>query len=69
MEQSKNYLPPEERPASFDWKAFSLEGLLIAREIKSQLPDWTVIYFDNGAHLKAVESGNHARDTYAYEVR
>lgn len=28
---------------------FSLEGLLIAKEIKGHLPDWTIVYFDNAA--------------------
>jgi hypothetical protein len=67
-EQSRDYLPPEERPASFDWKAFSFEGLSIARAIKTQLPDWTIVYFDHGAYLKAVEKGNQVRDAYEYEV-
>jgi hypothetical protein len=42
----QNYLPPSQRTARFDVPAFSKEGLSIAQSIKSELPDWNVIYFD-----------------------
>ncbi|MBN3762008.1 hypothetical protein [Burkholderia sp. Ac-20365] len=67
-EQSKDYLPPEERPAFFDWDAFSQEGLSIACAIKMELPDWTVVYFDMGAYLRSVKNEDSSRETYEYEV-
>ena len=30
----------------FDLKAFAAEGLAIARAVKAELPDWTVVYHD-----------------------
>lgn len=48
-EQCDDYFPPEARddPArKFDTKAFSQEGFQIAQAIKLELPDWTVVYFD-----------------------
>jgi hypothetical protein len=41
---SFEHLPDEIPPERFE--AFCVEGLDIARSIKSHLPDWTVIYHD-----------------------
>ncbi len=30
----------------FDWDGFTIEGLMIARAVKAELPDWVVIYSD-----------------------
>ena len=58
------YLPPEKRESNFDTAAFSKEGLEIARAIKSELPDWTVIYFDENKC-----TGHECdRATFEYEV-
>jgi hypothetical protein len=55
------------RDADFDVKAFSAEGLSIARAVKEFLPDWTVIYFDEAALAQA--SPGSPRHVYEYEIR
>src|SRR6185312_8878778 len=51
-EQNTDYLPADERKP-FDTPAFAAEGREIARAIKAELPEWTVIYLDE-AELEAV---------------
>lgn len=51
----------------FDKAAFSSAGLALAREVKAQLPDWTVIYFDEAA--AAGKPPGAPRETFEYEVR
>lgn len=49
-----------------DVAAFSLEGLAVARAVKAELPDWTVVYFDAAA---AERCGREAeRTVFEYEV-
>ena len=48
-EGSQFYMPVEERTAEFDVEAFAAEGLEIARAVKAELPDWTVVYYDEAA--------------------
>ena len=62
-DQCEGYLPPSERTTQFDYAAFSAKGLALALEVKRQLPDWTVIYFDEERSNKVP-----ALD-YEYEVR
>lgn len=44
--------------------SFTAEGLEIARLVKIELPDWTVVYFD-----EAQAALNAPRSLYEYEVR
>jgi hypothetical protein len=37
---------PRERQAPFDLEGFTTAGLDIARALKAELPDWTIIYCD-----------------------
>ncbi|BCI65835.1 hypothetical protein [Acetobacter aceti] len=58
--------PPEENSPPFDMEAFARDGLKIARAIKAELPDWTVIYFDES---KAdYKNRSQPRRQYEYEV-
>lgn len=47
---------------------FSIEGLLIAQEIKKTLPDWTVVYFDNAASDRIEMWTGGDRSAFEYEV-
>jgi len=61
-EESTEYLPvdhPDRKP--FDVAAFAAEGREIAKAIKAELPDWTVIYLDE-AELEAVIAEGSPRD-------
>lgn len=49
-----------------DLQAFSAEGLAIARALKRELPDWTVVYFDDDACENA--ASNAPRIEYEYEI-
>lgn len=60
---NENYLPPSQRTTTFDVAAFSKEGLEIAKAIKAELPDWTVVYFDEGKS----SAGNRASDRSGFE--
>jgi len=42
----------------FDWDAFSAEGWAIARAVKAELPDWTVIFYDEVVHTRALAETN-----------
>ncbi len=50
----------------FDKAAFSRRGLELAREVKSQLPEWTVVYFDEAA--AAGKAPGASRETFEYEI-
>lgn len=59
-----DYLPKSERRTpEFDKKEFSLEGLKIAMDVKKELSDWTVVYFDEW------RSHNSPALDYEYEIR
>ncbi len=62
--ETNDYNSPEPK---FDWEAFSAEGLSIAKAIKAALPEWTVIYFDAAASMRA--GLNVPRHVYEYEVQ
>lgn len=48
---------------------FSIEGLLIAQEIKKALPDWTVVYFDSAASDRIEMWTGGDRSQFEYEVK
>lgn len=50
----------------FDVRAHAAFGLFIARLVKRQLPDWTVIYFDEAAYLD--RQPGTSRDQFEYEI-
>lgn len=52
--------------APFDVAAFSQTGRELAREVKRQLPDWTVVYFDEEA--AAQRSVDALRESFEYEI-
>ncbi|WP_063812538.1 hypothetical protein [Burkholderia cenocepacia] len=71
-EKNDDYLPEEERKANFDYAAFSAEGLAIAKAVKAELPDWTVVYFDE-AKFRAlmgppIPPVARSRSDFEYEV-
>lgn len=55
-------------PVELDWEAFAAEGLLIAREIKRALPDWTVIYHDESVPVGEGWKPGMPRDHFEYEI-
>lgn len=50
----------------FDVAAFSQTGRELASEVKRQLPDWTVVYFDAEASAMCVVDG--PRELFEYEI-
>lgn len=67
FERSEIHLDPGERTGSFDLVGFAADGLVIAREVKAELPDWTVCYHDEAAHEAAPEGA--PRGDWQFEVR
>jgi hypothetical protein len=61
------YLPPSEQKRHLDLKAFSDEGREIARAIKAELPDWTVVYFDE-AKRPDIYSPGQDRSVFEYKI-
>jgi len=49
----------------FDIDGFSREGLAIARAAKAELPDWTIVYFDEAAMRRHMDGPRHL---YEYEI-
>ena len=61
----QDYIEESKRSTVFDRKAFSSEGLKIARSIKVHLgEDWTVVYFDDKKYYDTIVE----RSVYEYEV-
>jgi len=55
---------------AFDMEAFTAEGLLIARAVKAELPEWTVIYSDEAAwDYCYYELGPRSYMGCTYEIR
>ena len=52
----------------FDRYAFAAQGLSIARAIKAELPNWTVVYFDEAAFANRLHELTRPRETFEYEV-
>lgn len=57
--------PPEDSPA---FENFSREGLELAREVKAQLPDWTITYWDWHRYVEAQRLGITDESYYEYEI-
>ncbi len=64
-EDSEFFVGPEQRTVAFDVDAFSAEGLEIARAVKAELPDWTVVYHDEAASQRAGLDGPRSVFEYA----
>lgn len=56
---------PDPRP--FPRAEFSAHGLALAHQVKAELPDWTVIYFDEEQAAKAGWGGD--RSAFEYEIK
>ena len=57
------------RSPPFDQQAHSRWGLVLARRVKAELPDWTVVYFDEWAakSIAGVVKGKQ-REKFEYPV-
>lgn len=52
-----------------DWTNFSAEGLAIARAVKTELPGWTVFYFDEArACVVPLDGKRRLPSTVEYEI-
>jgi hypothetical protein len=49
-----------------DMEAFAAEGRAIARAVKAELPDWSIVYFDEAEAVRAKYQGTPA--TYDTEI-
>ena len=65
-ESNEDYNP--EPVEQFDYAAFSAEGLNIARALKAELPDWTVVYFDEAKMVQSQRGGPKERSFFEYVV-
>jgi hypothetical protein len=65
-ERNDEHLPMPDR--KFDLDAFSAEGLKIAQALKAELPDWTVVYFDEAKLMASMRARPKERSFYEYEV-
>jgi hypothetical protein len=66
-EDNTDYLPddhPDRKP--FNYAPFATDGREIALAIKAELPDWTVIYFDE-AQLEAAMAASNTADRTLFE--
>ena len=67
FQSTQFYLPPDQREKNeFDVIAHGSEGRAIARLVKSELPDWTVVYFDKAVYK--IVGSDAPRGCYEYEV-
>lgn len=64
-ELNKDYLPGFE--ASFDYAGFSADGLAIAKALKTELPAWIVVYFDEREMRAALAKQTPTPERAAYE--
>lgn len=54
----------------FDVRLFTKQGLDIARDVKRELPDWTVIYFDEEKSNESIQDGLiENRNHFEYEIQ
>jgi hypothetical protein len=54
---------------NFDVEAFTIEGLQIAVAVKTELPDWTVVYSDEAADYYWLNNGvSRVWMTHQYEI-
>ena len=49
---------------TFDMEKFAKHGYALAVKLKQNLPDWTVMYFDENKMF-----GNNNRDEYIFEIK
>ena len=49
---------------TFDMETFAKHGYALAVKLKQNLPDWTVMYFDENKMF-----GNNNRDEYIFEIK
>ena len=65
-----DFLPAAERKNRLDLRKFNDEGLAIARAVKRELPDWTVVWWDECELIAQVESGagKSSRELYEFEI-
>lgn len=67
-EHNDDYKPDKDRKLPlFDLKSFSQQGLVVAKLIKRDLPDYEIVYFDEYA-LSIMDSGVDHRLLYEYPV-
>ncbi len=60
---------PGDDPTRFDIEAFSRIGFGLASDLKAELPDWTVIYFDEKrAQDTAAKPTGVDRSQFEYEI-
>jgi hypothetical protein len=52
----------------FDLDGFTAEGLLIARAVKAELPDWTIVYHDEALGNYTLWWRHHPRVCH-YEIK
>lgn len=57
----------DRKPSIQELTSFAGEGLEIARDVKRQLPHWTVVYFDELAFHNRTEKD--PRSVFEYEIR
>lgn len=56
-----DFLPEDERKNQLNWDEFEKEGVEIARAIKRELPDWTVVWHDERKLVALVRAGEEPR--------
>lgn len=61
-------LRSEDWSGLFELESFSREGLALAKEVKAQLPDWRIIYWDHYKSHEARERGIKDSRYYEYEI-
>lgn len=65
-----DFLLAAERKNKLSWAEFDKEGLSIAYAIKRELPDWTVVWFDERKLMTLIRCGhrNVPRSSYQFEI-
>ena len=53
---------------TFDVASFASEGHALAREVKSALPDWTIVYLDEARLQAAIAKGDSPETNYKFEM-
>jgi hypothetical protein len=57
-----------EAPPGFDIDSFSAEGLAIAKAVKTELPDWTIIYHDEAKCFRGPHLLDRPRAEFGHEI-
>jgi hypothetical protein len=66
-ETNQDYLDLEDRTVEFDTQGFADKGKELAKKLKEELSDWTVIYFDESKVDRTIGS-NQTREEFEYEI-